>query len=212
MVGVYGHSNEGVGVLGISETLDGVQGRSGSPNHCGVAAVNDQGIALYGRGAPAGRFDGPVVVNGSLTIAGGGDIILADCAEEFACKSAAELGVPGSVMVLDDDGGIRPCEKAYDTRTVGVISGAGPYRPAIVLDRKEAGKDRAQIALIGKVCCRVDATFAPIRVGDLLTSSPTRGHAMRATDPISAFGTVIGKAIEPLSEGRGQIRILVTLQ
>jgi hypothetical protein len=145
-------------------------------------------------------------------VAGGGDIILADCAEEFACQSAAELAPPGSVMVLDDEGGIRPCDKAYDTRTVGVVSGAGPYRPAIVLDRNPSEPDRAQIALIGKVCCNVDATFAPIRVGDLLTSSPTPGHAMRATDPLSAFGTVIGKAIEPLNDGRGQIRILVTLQ
>jgi hypothetical protein len=212
MVGAYGYSNEGVGVLGISDFSDGIQGRTSSANHCGVAAVNDHGTALYGRGPTAGRFDGPVVVNGNLTIANGGDVILADCAEEFACPSAAELALPGSVMVLDDEGGVRPCDKAYDTRTVGVVSGAGPYRPAIVLDRKGSNKDRAQIALIGQVCCQVDATFAPIRVGDLLTSSPTPGHAMKATDPISAFGTVIGKAIEPLGEGRGQIRILVTLQ
>jgi hypothetical protein len=115
-------------------------------------------------------------------------------------------------MVLDDDGSVRPCDTAYDPRAVGVVSGAGPYRPAIVLDRREEDPDRAQIALIGKVCCNVDATFAPIRVGDLLTSSPTRGHAMKATDPLAAFGAVIGKATEPLSDGRGQIRILVTLQ
>jgi hypothetical protein len=211
-VGAYGYSNQGVGVLGISDSLDGVQGRSSSPNHCGVSAVNDHGIALYGRGPTAGRFDGPVVVNGSLTVAGGSDIILADCAEEFACPGAAKLAPPGSVMVLDDDGSVRPCDTAYDPRAVGVVSGAGPYRPAIVLDRREEDPDRAQIALIGKVCCNVDATFAPIRVGDLLTSSPTRGHAMKATDPLAAFGAVIGKATEPLSDGRGQIRILVTLQ
>lgn len=212
MVGAYGYSNEGVGVLGISDNIDGVQGRSSSPNHCGVAAVNDHGIALYGRGPTAGRFDGPVIVNGSVTVAGGGDIILADCAEEFACPGAAEIAPPGSVMVLDEAGGIRPCDKAYDPRTVGVVSGAGSYRPAIVLNRNPGNKDRAQIALLGQVCCSVDASYGAVRVGDLLTSSPTTGHAMRATDQQSAFGAVIGKAIEPLAEGRGLIRILVTLQ
>jgi hypothetical protein len=212
VVGTYGYSNEGVGVLGISDVSDGIQGRSGSAKHCGVAAVNDSGIALYGRGPTAGRFDGPVVVNGSLTIADGGDVILADCAEEFACKSAAELAIPGSVMVLADDGGVRPCDKAYDTRAVGVVSGAGPYRPAIVLDRTGSQRDRAQIALIGQVCCHVDATFDPIRVGDLLTSSPTPGHAMKAGDPLKAFGAVIGKALQPLAAGQGLVPILVALQ
>src|SRR5262249_53947864 len=54
----------------------------------------------------------------------------------------------------------------------------------------------AQIALMGKVCCKVDATFAPVKVGDLLTTSSTTGHAMKATNPMLAFGAVIGKALE----------------
>ena len=36
------------------------------------------------------------------------------------------------------------------------------------------------LALVGKVYCKVNAQYAPVEVGDLLTTSPTLGHAMRA--------------------------------
>jgi hypothetical protein len=68
------------------------------------------------------------------------------------------------------------------------------------------------LALIGRVCCKVDADYCPIEIGDLLTTSPTPGHAMKAADPLKAFGTVIGKALHPLESGHGLIPILVALQ
>ena len=49
-------------------------------------------------------------------------------------------------------------------------------------------------------------------MGDLLTTSPTLGFAMKAMDPLNAFGTVIGKALQPLPSGQGLIPILVALQ
>jgi hypothetical protein len=58
----------------------------------------------------------------------------------------------------------------------------------------------------------VDAAFGAIEVGDLLTTSPTPGHAMKATDQLKAFGSVIGKAMRPLESGRGLIPILIALQ
>jgi hypothetical protein len=58
----------------------------------------------------------------------------------------------------------------------------------------------------------VDADYAAIDVGDLLTASPTAGHAMKASDPTRSFGTVIGKALRAIPCGRGLIPILVTLQ
>jgi hypothetical protein len=93
----------------------------------------------------------------------------------------------------------------------GVVSGAGEYKPGIVLDRRGNG-NRVPVALVGKVYCQVDAEFAAIAVGDLLTTSATPGHAMRATNPLEAFGAVIGKALRPLASGRGLIPILVALQ
>jgi len=65
---------------------------------------------------------------------------------------------------------------------------------------------------MGKVYCKVDAQYSAIDVGDLLTTSPTRGHAMRVGDPPRAFGSVIGKAIHPWETGRGLIPILIALQ
>jgi hypothetical protein len=66
--------------------------------------------------------------------------------------------------------------------------------------------------LLGKVFCKVDAGHGAIEIGDLLTTSPTPGHAMKAENPLKAFGTVIGKALRPLAEGQGLIPILIALQ
>jgi len=65
---------------------------------------------------------------------------------------------------------------------------------------------------MGKVYCKVDAQYSAIGVGDLLTTSETPGHAMKAIDPLKAFGAVIGKALRPLQSGQGTIPVLVALQ
>jgi hypothetical protein len=65
---------------------------------------------------------------------------------------------------------------------------------------------------MGKVYCWVDAVSGAIQVGDLLTTSPTPGHAMKAIDRERAFGAVIGKALRPWVEGRGLIPVLLALQ
>ncbi len=68
----------------------------------------------------------------------------------------------------------------------------------------------APVALSGTVPCKVDAGYGAINIGDLLTTSPTRGHAMRASD--AAPGTIIGKALEPLDAGTGVVRMLVMMR
>jgi hypothetical protein len=143
-----------------------------------------------------------------------GDIefLNADVAEEFEIHAEHTSGAaPGTVMVLEDCGRLKPCSAAYDARVVGIIAGAGQFRPGIVLDRN-GGRNRRPIALMGKTYCRVDAAAGPIRVGDLLTTSARAGHAMRASDRQKAFGAVIGKALAPLSEGTGLIPVLVKPQ
>jgi hypothetical protein len=130
----------------------------------------------------------------------------ADCAEDF--NIGADLSVdPGTVMVLGEEGALFSSLHAYDKRVAGVISGAGEYKPGIVLDKQKSDRNRQPVALLGKVFCKVDAQYAAIVVGDLLTTSPTPGHAMKATDQIKAFGAVIGKALRPLSEGQGLIAL-----
>jgi hypothetical protein len=65
---------------------------------------------------------------------------------------------------------------------------------------------------MGKVPCRADAAHGGIGIGDLMTTSPTPGCAMRTCDPERAFGAVIGKALTPLSEGTGLVDMLIALQ
>ncbi len=38
------------------------------------------------------------------------------------------------------------------------------------------------------------------------------GHAMKAENPLKAFGAVIGKALRPLKAGQGLIPVLISLQ
>ena len=142
-----------------------------------------------------------------------GDIILqnADCAEEFDVAED-ELVEAGTVMVLDDNGQLRVSDGVYDKKVAGVVSGAGEYKPGIILDKQPGNKSRHPIALMGKVYCKVDARQSPISVGDLLTTSETPGHAMKANDVLQAFGAVLGKALGSLTEGVGMIPVLVSLQ
>jgi hypothetical protein len=142
-----------------------------------------------------------------------GDITLeaSDCAEEFDVSSSEEKE-PGTVMVLGQEGELRQSDRAYDKKVAGVISGAGLYKPGIVLGRTPSRRGRVPLALAGKAHCKVDADYSSIEVGDLLTTSHTPGHAMKAEDPLQAFGAVIGKALTPLEAGRGLIPILIALQ
>jgi hypothetical protein len=149
-------------------------------------------------------FAGSVSVDGDVTLTN------ADFAEDFNISDGdAE---PGTVMVLGDQDTLKPSDHAYDKRVAGVISGAGDYKPGIVLDKQTSQRKRSSISLLGKVFCKVDARYGSITVGDLLTTSNTPGHAMKATDPFKAFGSVIGKALRPLCEGQGLIPILIALQ
>lgn len=206
-VGVYGETRAapGVGscgVLGEGQSGGiGVKGHARAPGQAGVAGYQlaNQGPGIYGEGAPAGYFKGDVVVTGDILLEG------ADYAEEL---TAAEGEVePGMVVVLDDEGRIAPCREEYDPRVAGIVSGAGGVRPGIVLDRHDGG---APVALMGKLWVLADATEAPIRCADQLTTSAIPGHARRVSERQRAFGAVIGKALTDLLSGRGLVRVLVS--
>ena len=225
-VAVRGDSDSFLGVFGRSQTNDGIQGRSASPAHAGISGVNESnGFGLFAQssGGEAGHFEGKVNVHGDLAVSGRIDcpnstitcfdvaIKNADCAEEFDLECAG-AAAPGTVMCLSAEGRLRPSATAYDKRVAGVVSGAGEYKPGMVLDRKSGRDGRAPLALVGKVYCKVDARYSPIDVGDLLTTSDTPGYAMKVGNPWRAFGSVIGKALRPLASGQDLIPILVALQ
>ena len=59
---------------------------------------------------------------------------------------------------------------------------------------------------------KVDASFGAIKAGDLLTTSPNPGYAMKVTDKAEAMGAIIGKALGDLSSGTGTVPVMVTLK
>jgi len=230
-MGVYGSSESttggagvmgeavGPGVIGKSQTWMGVYGESHSttggagvwgenkgdgPGVVGIGTGNGAGI--YGKGGRvAGFFEGDVEVTGDIRLTN------ADCAEDFSIGMNAPVE-PGTVMVLGKEGALFPSRHAYDKRVAGVVSGAGDYKPGIVFDKQQSEDSRQPIALLGKAYCKVTAEYGAIDVGDLLTTSPMAGHAMKASDPVKAFGSVIGKALRPIKDGYGLIPILIALQ
>lgn len=127
---------------------------------------------------------------------------------------ASEIMAAGTVVVIDKSrpSGVTPSKAAYDSSVAGVVS----EQPGIILG--EASSAKAQIASVGRVKVKVDARGYPIGVGDLLVTSDVRGMAM-ASQPIDIGGvkvhrpgTIIGKALQPLQDGTGEIMVLLSLQ
>ena len=212
-IGLRATSRDNIGVWGSSISHEGVHAETNSGNTAALAVYQKNGnsntpalFAKHDGNRLAAIFEGSVIITGEISMNHG------DCAEDFQLAQGC-IAQPGAVMVLDDDGNLQESEHAYDKRVAGVISGAGSYKPGIILDRQAgAQQNRSPIALLGKVYCKADAQFGPIRVGDLLTTSPTPGYAMRADDPVRSFGAVIGKALRPLATGQDLIPILIALQ
>jgi hypothetical protein len=187
--GVWGHTTV--------EKASGIVG-SVDPNLQNAAGVT-------GIGKIAGQFFGDVHVTGDVLLTGG------DCAERFDIVGADKVE-PGTVLVIEVGGALGISRAAYDKRVAGVASGAGDLLPGIILGNRISQDTRMPLALVGTVCCKVDANYCPIEIGDMLTTSPTPGHAMKATDPFKAFGAIIGKALRAVDNGQALIPILIALQ
>ena len=206
----------------------GVRSRGGGTQHYSIRVTNNNdnaGGRLFiirneNANDDAGRDElildpfGTISIPGVLEVAGDVRLTGADCAEQFPVTSTATPTLePGTVVVLTAEGRVQQSTEAYDKRVAGVVSGAADCRPGIVLgQQRDSGEERVPIALIGTVYCKIDADLAAVEVGDLLTTSATPGHAMKADDSLKAFGSIVGKALRPLAAGKGLIPILATLQ
>lgn len=210
-IGVYGESQTYQGVFGKSTGGTGVAGEGGGAYNAGVAgfADNAQGWGGYFKNNAGGialLADGLAQVR-TLDITGGSDIV-----EGF--KTGARPLSPGTVVVIDaaHPGELRACREPYDHRVAGVVSGAGGIAPGLHIGQKGVLDGDTPIAMSGRVYVRCSTENGPIRPGDLLTTSSTCGHAMRATDPARNQGSVVGKAMTALDHGTGLVLVLVNLQ
>jgi hypothetical protein len=152
-----------------------------------------------------GRITGNLTVDGNITAK------YQDVAEWV--PSTQQLAA-GTVVALDTARAnhVVASAAAYDTRVAGVVSA----QPGLALG--ERGEGKVLVATTGRVKVKVDATRGPIQIGDLIVTSDVAGVAMKS-EPISvggrqlhAPGTIIGKALEPLSKGTGEILVLLSLQ
>jgi hypothetical protein len=214
-VGVYGFSaatsGNGFGIYGEVANANGVAGvfvNDGSGN----ILVGATGPAdVHGAHVPQFRVDGTGkgFFNGG-TVTGG-----ADFAESVAVRGERLHYEPGDLLVIDWAAGRRLMlsRRAYSTRVAGIYS----TKPGVLatthsIDESDALAEEVPLAIVGIVPCKVSAENGSIRAGDLLVTSSTSGHAMKGTNRRRMLGAVVGKALEPLREGKGVIQVLVALQ
>jgi hypothetical protein len=170
--------------------------------------ITDAGNVGIGTTNPLVKLD----VAGDLQVSGNIAAKYQDVAEWVPTRTPLSAG---TVVSLDAAwrNAVVPSARAYDTHVAGVVSA----QPGVILGESGAGK--ALVATTGRVKVKVDATRHPIKIGDLLVTSAKSGRAMKSK-PINIGGgtrlhrpgTIIGKALEPLAQGRGEILVLLSLQ
>jgi hypothetical protein len=212
-VGPAGPNTTDANNLFVGSDNDGNEGNSSltlgtdGTAHVTILESGSVGIGM----SPSFELD----VNGTtrtkvLKITGG-----ADLAEGFDVAAADMPVIPGMVVSIDpkNPGKLTVSVESYDRRVAGIVSGAGNVMPGMIMSQVGTVADGEHpIALTGRVYCLVDASFGAIEPGDLLTTSATPGHAAKVGDHAKATGAVIGKAMSSLSEGRGLVLVLVSLQ
>lgn len=176
-----------------------------------IMARNDGDAATLFLNADGGTVD---ISGADVTRVKVLEITGADVAEKFPV-SDAEKPAPGMVVMIDalNPGKLTLARGPYNQKVAGVVSGANDLPAGTILGNLPGSEDAPPIALSGRVWVHCDATMDEIRVGDLLTTSETAGHAMAARDPSRAHGAVIGKAMTALAAGeKGMVLVLINLQ
>lgn len=202
-----GHGNSGV-IHSGSVALE-LNPWVNQPVTVGNAAYANSSLRVLSTGVSS--FAGPVTIAGNLTVDGNVTSKYQDVAEWV--PSLHELAA-GTVVVLDREHSnhVVPSSRGYDTTVAGVVS----ERPGLALGVPDDSK--ALIATTGRVRVRVDATKNPVAIGDLLVTGEKPGMAMKSVPldlsgvAIHRPGTVLGKALEPLQQGEGEILVLLSLQ
>jgi len=175
-------------------------------------AITNTGRVGIGLPNPGVALDVAGSIHASGNISGGTVTATFQDVAEWVPSSGAIAD--GTVVIVSERAGntVVPSSTAYDTRVAGVVSPA----PGLLLGVESPSKSK--IATTGRVKVRADASKGAIHLGDLLVTSDTPGTAMRSEPldlggvKIHRPGTLIGKALEPLAKGQGEILVLLSLQ
>lgn len=193
--GIYGSTVSSNGIVALFRAGSGgdlILGQFGSKSPTNVFRLDSTG---------KGYFDGGTQIGG------------ADFAESIAVAKEPAQHEPGDLLIVDAAGKrqLKLSAEPYSTLVAGIYSTKpGVLATAHKMDETAAGE--IPLAIVGIVPCKVSAENGAIRPGDLLVTSATPGHAMKGTDRGRMLGAVVGKALEPWSQGQGVIQVLVTLQ
>jgi hypothetical protein len=223
--GVSGDSINNIGVSATSIQHEGL--RAWSLNGTAVRGEDHSGTyifegwdtqSVFNLRFAVERATGKVLADGAYTGP-------ADFAEMLPVSRSKEDYAPGDVLVIGADGKLTLSDKANATNLAGVYSA----KPGFLGDTAIAAhgievydspptQERLAVALLGIVPVKVTDENGPIHPGDLLTTSSTPGHAMKAKAvvingvEIYPTGTILGKALESWGQGSGVIQVLITLR
>lgn len=211
----------------IGHVFSGIIIGGGGPSFIKRFSINQDGNAFFG------GSKGGYVIDYFINAVGDrlelGDVVVLNT------KGAVRYcGAHGNIPIVEAD----LTQQAYDARVCGIVADfvSAADLPSVDPDpnattkkailnplMKFAGAEGQQrtevqnqqmgrmVTLGAFAHCKVDADIAPINVGDLLTTSPTRGHAQKALDPGKAVGAILGKALGKLRKGQGKIPVMVLL-
>ncbi|MCE9596270.1 MAG: hypothetical protein K8S98_18925 [Planctomycetes bacterium] len=223
-VGVQGFDNNGSGV--------GVWGESANYGIIGVTGVG-YGVASFG----SAYVGGDLTVTGSkfgyvVDLVKNGDVVALEPGEivEIVGYEPALVGdIPVTVVRRATSARASavfgPLDCAVAVEPLAPPSNNSPrlaHAPTYAKAAEPTANSRSPRRVPGSVApgayanvvtlgafraIRVDASYGPIRAGDLLVASPNAGYAMSESDP--RIGTVVGKALSDWNAGVGEIPVLV---
>jgi hypothetical protein len=211
------NSSNGAPAVAATTQGTGNAGNFGIDNTSSTAAalqVGTNGTGPIAQYYSSGQLRVTIANNGDIfssgTIAGSG----ADVAEAFEVEGLPSAYEPGDVLVIstERDRTVARSGEAYSTRVVGVYA----TKPGVLLSEnglETNWAERVPMGVIGVIPTKVTLEGGAIERGDLLVTSSTPGHAMKADLSAVGFGQVIGKALQPYDgTGPALIEVLVNVK
>jgi len=206
-VAIHG-ATQGTGALAVGVWANAANGSNAVPLRVSQDGTgNDIAVFQATTGVNQARIDrtGKGFFNGGTQNSG------ADIAEAFEVEGSVAAYEPGDVLVISTrtDRTVEKSDAAYSTRVVGVYA----TKPGVLLTERgidETLEDTVPMGVVGVIPTKVSGENGPIRRGDLLVTSATPGHAMKADPEALRVGAVLGKALENFDgAGTGLIKVLV---